>query len=117
MNQNPSQHDPHVILGVDRNASEQEVRQRYLALIKLNPPETHPVEFREIHQAYKSAKDPLILAQRLLSPPKRMPEWDDVIAQQEKQPPNLSANLLLALGNRTLAKGDPHNERVDTAHE
>ena len=127
MNQNPSQHDPYVILGVDRNASEQEVRQRYLALIKLNPPETHPVKFREIHQAYESAKDPLILAQRLLSPPKRIPEWDDVIAQQEKQPPNLKANLLLALGNRSLGNrsqdspalgtSNSNNGRVDTAHE
>ena len=122
MNQLPSQHDPYAILGVDTNASEQEIRQRYLALIKLNPPEIHPAKFREIHQAYESAKNPLILAQRLLSPPKRMPEWDDVIAQQKKQPPNLKTSLLLALGNRSpdnpaLGTSNSDNERIDTAHE
>jgi hypothetical protein len=116
MNQSPSQHDPFVILGVDSNASEQEIRQRYLALIKLNPPETHPDKFREIHQAYESAKDPLNLAERLLAPPGQMPEWNDVIAQQEKQPPNLTAKLVIALGNRSPSKGAPNNERIDTAH-
>ena len=121
MNPSPSQHDPYEVLGIDSKASEEEVRQRYLALVKLNPPEKDPAKFREIHQAYESAKDPLILAQSLLGPPKRMPEWDDVIAQQKKQPPNLSANLLIALGNRPPAgkcnEVTPDNQRADSAHE
>jgi DnaJ-domain-containing protein 1 len=117
MKQSTSEHDPFAILGVDNNASEQEVRQRYLALVKLYPPETQPAKFREIHQAYESARDPLMLAQRLLGIPRRIPEWDDVIAQQEKQPPNLSAELLIALGNRPSAKAVHNYERVDAPHE
>lgn len=118
MNQSPTQHDPYAILGVDSNATEQEVRQRYLTLIKLNPPETHPAEFREIHQAYESAKDPLIFANRLLARPARTPEWNQVIAQQKKQPPNLNANLLLALGNRPADETNAdNNERIDASHE
>jgi len=109
--------DPFAILGVNYDASEKELRQRYLVLVKLYPPESDPAKFREIHQAYESAKDPLILAQRLLTPPRQIPEWDDVIAQHTKQPPNLSAELLIALGNRPPAKAVPTNERVDAPHE
>lgn len=121
MNHSSSQQDPYEVLGIDSNASEEEVRQRYLALVKLNPPEKDPAKFREIHQAYESAKDPLVLAQSLLGPPKRMPEWDEVIAQQKKQPPNLSAKLLIALGNRPPTgeanEVTPIKQRDDSDHE
>ena len=92
--------DPFEILGVDHTASEIEIRQRYLELIKLHPPEHDPIRFREIHQAYEFAKNPLRLAERLLQPSPRMPEWNDVIESQKKRPPTLSTSLLLALGNR-----------------
>lgn len=117
MNQSTTEQDPFSILGIDSNASEQEIRQRYLALIKLNPPETHPEKFREIHAAYESAKDPLVLAERLLEPSLRIPKWNDVIEQQKKRPPNLGADLLIALGNVTPTAVKPTNDRVDTAHE
>jgi hypothetical protein len=99
MNQNTAD-NPFAILGVETGASEEEVRKRYLALVKKFPPETHAEKFREIHQAYESAKDPLILARQLLDPPAKMPEWNDLIAEQKKRPPALSAQMLLALGNR-----------------
>jgi len=99
MNQNTAD-NPFAILGIETGASEEEVRQRYLALVKQFPPETHAEKFREIHQAYESAKDPLVLAEQLLDAPARIPEWNEVITQQKKRPPAISAQLLLALGNR-----------------
>lgn len=92
--------DPFAVLGLSQSATEAEIRQRYLDLVKLHPPEKDPQKFRKIHSAYESAKDPLILADQLLRPPPQLPEWKDVIEQQKKNPPRLSASLLLALGNK-----------------
>lgn len=102
MNQHatPVEEDPFVILGLDHNASESEVRRRYLELVKQHPPETDPARFREIHAAYESARDPLIRAERLVMPSTRMPEWSEVLEQQKRNPPLLSAKTLLALGNQ-----------------
>lgn len=120
------QNDPFAILGIEQNAAEQEIRQRYLALVKLHPPEIDPEKFREIHQAYQSAKDPLALAQRLIAFPQEAPDWHDVIAQQKSQPPNLPASMLIALGNRATSTSEDndhsasplgHKERIDQAHE
>lgn len=95
-----SQPDPFEILGLEPTASEAEVRESYLRLVKLHPPETDPERFREIHDAYTAAKDPLVLADRLLSPYSRVPDWDEVIEEQKKRPPALNPKLLLALGNQ-----------------
>ncbi|OED37083.1 hypothetical protein AB833_24915 [Chromatiales bacterium (ex Bugula neritina AB1)] len=92
--------DPFAILGLDQTATETEIRQKYLQLVKRYPPEADPVKFRQINQAYESARDPLILAQRLATPNKQIPEWKSTIDEQEAQPPLLGTTLLLALGNR-----------------
>jgi curved DNA-binding protein CbpA len=93
--------DPFATLGIENTASEEEIRQRYLELVKQHPPEHDPVRFREIHDAYEAAKNPLLMAERLLQPSSKMPEWDDIINQQKKRPPALGASLLIALGNRS----------------
>lgn len=92
--------EPFAVLGLSKTASEEEIRQRYLDLVRQHPPEKDPARFREIHSAYESAKDPLILAEQLLRPAMQLPEWQDVIEQQRKNPPRLSVSLLLALGNK-----------------
>lgn len=121
-NTTTSESNPFAILGLEQTASEEEVRHKYLELVKQHPPESDPERFREIHQAYESAKDPLILAKRLLAPSRTIPEWNDVIGRQKNQPPALSAKLLLALGNRPQDNGplpstDSFDERIDAAHE
>lgn len=102
--------DPFTVLGLSNKATELEVRQRYLQLVKLHPPERDPQNFREIHRAYEFAKDPLILARHLLKPPARLLEWDEVIEQQLRNPPPLRAALLIALGNRPDTDSAPSND-------
>lgn len=99
--------DPFQILGVSRDASEAEVRARYLQLVKQFPPERDPDKFREIRQAFEAAKDPLTIARRLLLPPDddEVPEWSVAIEAQKRNPPRLSPAFLISLGNR--APGDP----------
>lgn len=94
--------DPFAVLGLPRDADEAEVRARYLALVKQFPPERDPDKFREIRAAYDGAKNPLVIAKRLIEPPDNdeVPEWADVIQQQKNVPPRFTPAFLLSLGNR-----------------
>lgn len=46
--------DPFLVLNVDVAATDQQVRQAYLAALKTASPEHHPVRFRAINSAYNS---------------------------------------------------------------
>ena len=52
--------DPYDILGVARDASEAEIRRRYLELVRQYPPDRAAERFTEIHQAYKKLRDPTV---------------------------------------------------------
>ncbi len=93
--------DPFQVLGVSPDASEAEVRARYLELVKQFSPDREPEKFREIRVAYEAAKDPLSIAKRLIMPPgDDVPSWSEVLKAQERNPPRLSPALLVSLGNR-----------------
>lgn len=48
---------PYVVLGVDSNASDKEIRKAYLDAIKVASPESNPKRFQALNQAYESIKD------------------------------------------------------------
>jgi curved DNA-binding protein CbpA len=50
--------DPEKILGVDPNASEEEIRAAYVRRVKEHPPDRSPEEFERIRDAYDSLRDP-----------------------------------------------------------
>lgn len=106
--------DPFAILGLPREAGEAEVRARYLELVKKYPPERDPDKFREIRAAYEAAKNPLVIAMRLIEPPdEEAPKWSDAIEQQKKTPPRLTPAFLISLGNRD-AKSSTSAEPSET---
>lgn len=47
------------ILGLRANATQASIKQKYIAAVKANPPETHPEEFQQIRRAYETLRDPL----------------------------------------------------------
>jgi len=47
--------DPFSVLGVDVNAGDDEIKRRYLALVRAFPPDREP----ELFQAYRAAFDAL----------------------------------------------------------
>jgi len=105
--------DPFVILGVSPDASEADVRARYLELVKQFPPEREPEKFREIRMAFDAAKDPRSIALRLITPPgAEVPPWSDILRSQEQIPPRLSPALILSLGNRTSKETSPSPRSV-----
>lgn len=50
--------DSHAVLNLPPNASVEEVRARYLQLVRENPPERAPERFAEIRAAYDDLRDP-----------------------------------------------------------
>jgi curved DNA-binding protein CbpA len=50
--------DPYEIFGLTADASEAEIRQRYLELVRQYPPDRAPERFAEIHAAYDALRDP-----------------------------------------------------------
>ena len=50
--------DSREVLGVNRDAGEEEIRAAYLRKVKEYPPDRSPEEFERIRDAYDSLRDP-----------------------------------------------------------
>ena len=110
----PTAADPFKTLGVRPDASEAQIRARYLELVKRYPPESEPDKFREVRAAFEAASDPLLIARRLIEPPHDdVPRWSDVIEQQRSHPPALTPSLILSLGNRASVTDDTETGQAD----
>ncbi len=104
---------PFVVLGLSADADEQDVRRRYLDLVRKHPPERDAEKFRQIHAAYQAASDPLVLARHLLREAPEPEDWPAALDHAAANPPRLSVEILLSLGNRS-PSADESNEQVDT---
>jgi curved DNA-binding protein CbpA len=51
--------DPYEIFGLTADASEAEIRQRYLELVRQFPPDHAPERFAAVHAAYDALRDPV----------------------------------------------------------
>jgi len=49
--------DPFTVLGVDEEAGDVDIRQRYLGLVRQYPPDYAPERFQEYRAAYESLMD------------------------------------------------------------
>jgi curved DNA-binding protein CbpA len=49
--------DPYAILGLPADSDDEQIRRRYLALVKQISPERHPEKFAAIRRAYESLRD------------------------------------------------------------
>jgi DnaJ-class molecular chaperone len=50
--------DPYRVLDLTPDAGENEIRQRYLELVRAFPPDRAPERFAAIHAAYAALRDP-----------------------------------------------------------
>ena len=69
--------DPYGVLGLDRQASEAEIKRAYFQLVRQFSPERAPEQFREIRTAYEQLRDPENRARLglfLLQPPPPLPK-------------------------------------------
>ena len=51
--------DPYEVLGLARGAGDDEIRRRYLELVRRFPPEREPERFARIREAYDQLRDPV----------------------------------------------------------
>ncbi len=51
--------DPYQVLGVPSHAEPEEIRRKYLELVRQHPPDRDPVRFAEIRAAYDDLNDPV----------------------------------------------------------
>jgi curved DNA-binding protein CbpA len=58
--------DPYAVLGLDQRATSDDVRRAYFRLVRQNPPEAHPEEFKRIRAAYETLRSPLRRAELAL---------------------------------------------------
>lgn len=89
------------VLGLSLDATEEQIRARYLELVKLNPPEKDAKKFQSIRHAFEQAQDPLVMAKALAeAPDAEDAPWKPVIEKHKMLKPKLSQSLLLSLGNK-----------------
>lgn len=95
--------EPYRTLGVTPSATPEEIRARYLELIKQYPPEHASGKFSEIQAAYKFVIDPLNIAKRIIHQvlPSEDITLESILESQKEKPPKMSAQFLLSLGNRS----------------
>ena len=51
--------DPYQVLEVDPKSGDEEIRRRYLELVRRHPPDRDPKRFAEIRGAYEKLRDPI----------------------------------------------------------
>jgi curved DNA-binding protein CbpA len=49
--------DPYHVLGVTRNAADEEIHRAYLAKVQEFPPDREPGRFQEVRRAYEAVKE------------------------------------------------------------
>lgn len=92
--------EPHLVLGVAPDADEATLRQRYLELVRENPPEQRPQQFAEIRAAYEQLRDPAAQLKRRLFEVRPSETLDDVIAdlRLRVQATRIPTKTLFSLG-------------------
>lgn len=102
--------DPFSVLEVERNATAEDVRRAYFRLVRQNPPEAHPEEFKRIRAAYETLRSPLRRAELALMAFGGLPtEVDlDLVAQASEVDEFNAVTALLAveLSVSDLARSD-----------
>lgn len=91
--------DPYEVLGLPRHAGEEDIRQRYLTLVREHPPEREPEQFAAIRNAYDQLRDPVASLERRLFDPTATDTFDSLIAgeQQRLRRQRIPTAVLLSL--------------------
>jgi curved DNA-binding protein CbpA len=58
--------DPYTVLGIGRNADDEQIRAAYVAKLKQFPPDRSPAEFEVVRDAYNLLRDRRSRAQHML---------------------------------------------------
>ena len=87
-------------LGLSPHCSEDELRKRYLELVRQFPPESHPEKFSRIHEAYEKLRNPLETIEEMLFSLDSDDSIDQIIADvlTDVRDERLPTSMLLKMG-------------------
>lgn len=77
--------DPYEVLGLSPDASEEELRQRYLTLVREHSPERDPQRFAEIRHAYDQLREPVLALERRLFSLTAADTFDSLLAAERER--------------------------------
>jgi curved DNA-binding protein CbpA len=73
--------DPYAVLKLAPDANDEQVRRRYLDLVRQHPPEQEPARFAEIRAAYEQLRDPATRLQTQLFNLRTDDSIDEILAE------------------------------------
>jgi DnaJ-class molecular chaperone len=77
--------DLYDVLGLEADAGEDEIRQRYLTLVREFPPERNPDRFAVIRHAYDQLRDPVASLERRLFNTTATETFDTLLASEQQR--------------------------------
>ena len=104
--------DPYVVLGVERDATEAEIKRAYFQLVREYPPEREPEKFQQVRAAYEQVRTPEARSQTdlfLLQPPPHLPRRRRLAYDLDVHPEDVLA-LALELGLTDLSVHEDFHE-------
>ncbi len=109
MNTQPLSSDPYAELGVDPDATPEDVRKAYFAMVRTAGPEKDPARFKRIRAAYEQLSDP---GRRFETDLLRFQPWTPLLgAWQDEAAADWQAEVLRAA--RSLSDLDRRHFRED----
>jgi DnaJ-domain-containing protein 1 len=94
--------DAYEILGIEPSSSDEQIRHRYLELVRQHPPDRDPQRFAEIRAAYDRLRDPVTRLEKLLFQVDTNDTLDAVISDVQRRLHDVRVPLdtLLALAEQ-----------------
>ena len=75
---------PFIVLGLPRDSTDSEIRERYLKLVRAHPPSRDPEQFQRVVAAYEAIKTPAARIDTMLFGAMNYKTFDDVVADLER---------------------------------
>ena len=96
--------DPYSVLGLPLDSSDEQIRRRYLELVRTHTPERAPERFAAVREAYEKLRDPVVRLRFRLFEAGEDDSLDSLIADARSGAPQRRATVdeLLALGRKRL---------------
>jgi hypothetical protein len=69
-------HNPYAVLGIEEHADQQQIRARYLELVRESPPDRDPERFALIRSAYDELRQPEARVERAVRQVKSLDSLD-----------------------------------------
>ena len=74
----------YIVLGLPRDASDAQIRQRYLELVRAHPPSRDPDQFQRVAEAYEALKTPEARVATRLFFAEKYSSFEEVVEEMER---------------------------------